>query len=181
MSIAGNRRSGEDNLCSHRLSFLDPARNRHTGTMLYFAYGSNMAADQMRERCSRVRFVALGCVSQHAFIINSRSCANIVPHEREKVHGVFWELDAADLRKLDIYEGTDLGCYERRTFWFAARDGSRIPAQIYVSSDRSTGVPGRSYLATILKGGRLHGLSRPYLRSIAQAWSVRRVAAAAHV
>lgn len=149
--------------------------------MLYFAYGSNMAADQMRKRCSRATFVALGCIPRQEFIINSRGCANIVPHERETVHGVFWEVDAADLRKLDVCEGTDLGCYERRTFWFAARDGGRIPAQIYVSSDRSTGVPGRGYMATILKGGRLHGLPRPYLRSIAQAWSVRRAPATTRV
>lgn len=147
--------------------------------MLYFAYGSNMAADQMRARCFRPQFAGLGSIPGQAFIINSRGCANIVPDERKTVHGVFWELDSADLQKLDVYEGTAFGCYERKTCWFAAPDGSRHAAQVYVSPDRSTGVPGRAYLATILKGGRSHGLPADYLRRIAKTWSFQRTPSSA--
>ena len=147
--------------------------------MLYFAYGSNMSEDQMRARCSRPRFAGLGSIPGQAFIINSRGCANIIPDERRTVHGVFWELEGADLQKLDLYEGTAFGCYERKRLRFAALDGSRHAAQVYVSPDRSTGVPGRAYLATILKGGRSRGLPANYLRRIAKTWSFQRIPSSA--
>ena len=141
--------------------------------MLYFAYGSNMDRDQMRERCSRARFVSRGCLPCWSFIINSRGYANVVPNEVAAVHGVLWEVDAGDLRKLDICEGTALGCCERKTFAEVVGDGRTVEAEIYLSADNSPGVPDSTYLATVLKGGRCFGLPPSYLRDLALSWAAQ--------
>jgi gamma-glutamylcyclotransferase len=141
--------------------------------MLYFAYGSNMAADQMRERCSHARFVSRGHMPGRAFIINSRGYANVVPDDGGAVHGVLWEIGVGDLCKLDVYEGTALGCYDRRTLPTLVGGGRRVQAEVYVSVDTSPGVPDRAYLATVLKGGRGHGLPLSYLRCIALTWTAQ--------
>ena len=163
----------EDNLCSHPLSLRSLPEADRMPDMLYFAYGSNMDADQMRERCSQARFVSRGCLPRWSFIINSRGYANVVPSEVETVHGVLWEVDAGDLLKLDVYEGTALGFYERRTFAELVGDNRRVEAEIYVSGDKSPGIPTPTYIGTVLKGAGCFGLPTPYLRDLALSWSAQ--------
>lgn len=142
--------------------------------MLYFAYGSNMDPDQMRERCSQNRFVSRGCLPRWSFIINSRGYANVVQNEADVVHGVLWEIGSGDLRKLDICEGTALGCYERRSLAELVGEGQRVDAEVYVSADGSPGTPDPTYMATVLKGGEGFGLPASYLRNLAVSWSNQR-------
>jgi len=75
--------------------------------MLYFAYGSNMHAGQMKERCPSAKFVCRAKLPSHrlAFTRKSvnRGCgvADILRDETKDVWGVVYELLESELENLD--------------------------------------------------------------------------------
>lgn len=75
--------------------------------MLYFAYGSNMHAAQMKERCPSAKFVCRAKLPSHrlAFTRTSvtRGCgvADILADETKEVWGVVYELRENELEHLD--------------------------------------------------------------------------------
>ncbi|OTA06536.1 hypothetical protein A9Z42_0072890 [Trichoderma parareesei] len=101
--------------------------------ILYFAYGSNLSTEQMRQRCPYSTAVGLGKLSGWKWIINERGYANIVKlddgeddvsgedegkgrmedeEEEEKkkekqshVYGMLYLLPTEDEDRLDGYEG----------------------------------------------------------------------------
>ena len=92
--------------------------------MLYFAYGSNMNWNQMRERCPSSRFVGIAVLRDHklAFTRESvnRGCgvADVVAEDGAQVWGVAYEIADLDVGKLDASEGfkpgRDKNSYYRR-------------------------------------------------------------------
>ena len=56
--------------------------------MHYFAYGSNMDANQMSKRCPDAVMVATGMATGFRFRINTNGVATIVPDEMSSVHGI---------------------------------------------------------------------------------------------
>src|SRR6266540_2732199 len=104
--------------------------------IIYFAYGSNMWLDQMRQRCPECHFLGVGILSgwwdstngifvrmhvslttflHRKWIINVRGYANIIPSKKDIVYGFVFELTQADERKLDKFEGKQ---YERLNIRF---------------------------------------------------------------
>src|SRR5262245_32456955 len=79
--------------------------------MLYFAYGSNMDPDQLRERSPDHRIVGLAALRDHRLFFPLYSnrwnggVASVQPHHGDTVWGVLAELTDADLRSLDGFEG----------------------------------------------------------------------------
>ena len=79
--------------------------------MLYFAYGSNLDWEQMRQRCPSARFVCVAKLDGYRFGITrestTRRCgvANCVPDEGSEVWGVVYEIDDIDIGALDNSEG----------------------------------------------------------------------------
>ena len=75
--------------------------------MLYFAYGSNMHAGQMKERCPSAKFVCRAKLSSHRLAFTrlsvSRGCgvADILRDETNDVWGVVYELLESELENLD--------------------------------------------------------------------------------
>jgi gamma-glutamylcyclotransferase len=75
--------------------------------MLYFAYGSNMDAEQMKERCPSAKFVCRAKLPSHrlAFTRKSvrRGCgvADILRDEMNDVWGVVYDLLENELENLD--------------------------------------------------------------------------------
>ena len=49
-------------------------------TRCYFAYGSNMDADQMGRRCSAAAIIGTASLEGYRFIINSRGVATVAPY-----------------------------------------------------------------------------------------------------
>ena len=82
--------------------------------MLYFAYGSNMDWDQMKQCCQAARFVGVALLPDHrlAFTRKSvnRGCgvADAVPDAGRRVWGVVYEIGDLDVGKLDTSEATGL-------------------------------------------------------------------------
>ncbi|PON24828.1 hypothetical protein TGAM01_v206336 [Trichoderma gamsii] len=71
--------------------------------ILYFAYGSNLSTDQMRERCPYSTAVGLGKMTGWKWIINRRGYANVVELGKEDEDAEMREEDE------DYEEGEDSG------------------------------------------------------------------------
>ena len=90
--------------------------------MFYFAYGSNMDWDQMKERCPSARFLGIAELRDHRFAFTRRSkkrgcgVCDVVSDRGKVVWGVVFEIDDVDIGQLDMEEGYQPG---RRTnsYW----------------------------------------------------------------
>lgn len=86
-------------------------REMNMKQVLYFAYGSNLNAVQMRHRCANARTVARANLPNHALVFGGFSprwggaVASVVRAPRHRVAGLLYRLDEADLRSLDRFEG----------------------------------------------------------------------------
>src|SRR5262245_58639772 len=79
--------------------------------MLYFAYGSNLDPEQMRERCPRAREVGLAALHDERLVFPLFSprwgggVSSVQPAHSRTVWGVHYDLDETDLTALDGFEG----------------------------------------------------------------------------
>ncbi len=149
----------------------------------YFAYGSNLRLDQMRDRGVNVK------KSQRAelpewkitFPIYSEGwgggVADIVPDSKERVEGVVYTIEEESLRNLDHYEGRELkdgrefGMY-RRQYIPVSIEGKWKTVLTYVvnlaveeKKERYLS-PSKKYLETIIIGAREHGLDSDYIERL---------------
>jgi len=147
--------------------------------MLYFAYGSNMNWQQMKERCNSARFVSIACLPEYklAFTRKSdkRGCgvADVVPELGEKVWGVVYELSRLDLEKLDRFEGYKEGRWEN-AYWRREcqvfQDGGEqkgLTVFTYFATRQSTPPnPNAEYRALIVSGATYWKLPDDYIRNL---------------
>ena len=59
---------------------------------LYFAYGANMDAAAMAQRCPVSRLIGGGHLPRHRFIVMREGYASVMRDPRRTVWGVLWEL-----------------------------------------------------------------------------------------
>jgi len=122
---------------------------------LYFAYGSNLDADQMQSRCpsSSPRFRAR--LHHHRLdftYFSSRwngGAADVVPHSGAEVWGVVYELDEADLSRLDRFEGG----YDRVYLEVRSDREELVRVTSYTVRVRRNFAPGPIYLDKMLTWG----------------------------
>jgi len=132
---------------------------------LYFAYGSNMVVERMRER--GVPFVTSqpAVLREHRLVFDKRgrdgsARANVARARGERTFGVLYELSGGALDVLSQFEsGYDLVDVAVEV---ARQDGGvqLLQARTFVARpDRKTAAdPTRSYVELILEGAREHGL-----------------------
>ncbi len=132
----------------------------------YFAYGSNMDAEQMARRCPNAYRCVRARLDGRRFVINRGGYATVVPAADGKVHGVLWKVSGSDLRQLDRYEGTAAGYYARETVTVEAAGGDRVSCLVYVAAGPESGSPKAGYLERVVEAGRRQGLPDEYLRSL---------------
>ena len=76
----------------------------------YFAYGSNMSYEQMKERCPDSKYVGIARLNGYKLDFTKMSrlrgggVADIVESEDDCVYGVLYSITDDDLAKLDIKE-----------------------------------------------------------------------------
>src|SRR5687767_10586965 len=81
--------------------------------MLYFAYGTNLDATQIRWRCPEARYVGRASLVDYRFCfpvwspIRQSGLISVEPAAGEQVWGVLYELRAGDFERLDQREGYD--------------------------------------------------------------------------
>jgi hypothetical protein len=131
--------------------------------LLYFAYGSNMCADQMRLRCPGSFPIGKAAVPGWRFVINRAGYATVRSDAASIVHGVVWSLAAADEGPLDDYEGVAEGHYRKET---VVLDGFG-PAMVYRAADEQHGVPLEDYLDGILRAARAAAFPVDYVAELA--------------
>lgn len=141
---------------------------------VYFAYGSNINMKQMKLRCPSVQFRSKAVLQGYRFAFPLRSkrwgggVAGILIEKGEEVEGVVYELSEEDLERLDKFEGVDKERYYRKKVKVVLGDGSSIEAWTFFpnSDKKSSFLPSKKYLETILEGAREHQLSKHFIENL---------------
>ena len=128
----------------------------------YFAYGSNMRNEQMKERCNDHRKVGRAILPGYRWLISKRGYATVVKSPEDEVEGVLFEISEADEASLDRHEGVCGGSYikEEVEVTVGAR---RVVALIYVDPVTVEGSPKDEYVRRINSGLADAGLSEAYV------------------
>lgn len=136
--------------------------------MLYFAYGTNMDPDGMKERAPEA--VALGAARlpgwRLTFTADSPDDGFGVPHidpdPDGEVWGVLWETTEADMRSLDDYEGS---AYTHEVV-AVSHDGRDVEAVVYLAKPTGYRKPSPGFVETLIRGAEAHGLPRHYIERL---------------
>ena len=140
------------------------ARSGCSGTLLYFAYGSNMNENQMAFRCPDAQVV--GTVRLEGYRLTfagnggGRGVATILPEKGSYVDGVLWRISERDEQHLDHYEGFPF-LYGKEPVTVTNQDGVRREIMAYTMNSPYKDVPAlpsKSYLEGILNGCRQNGI-----------------------
>lgn len=141
--------------------------------MYYFAYGSNMNPERMKER--KVNFLERkkAILRGWKLVFNKVSSknpeegyANIVKDENSIVEGILYLIEDDSIKKLDGYEGYPEH-YDRKELEVELEDGSKVKAWVYIAQQdkvREGLKPSREYLEHLLKGCDL--LSEEYCEKL---------------
>jgi gamma-glutamylcyclotransferase len=130
--------------------------------IVYFAYGSNLDARQMRSRCASAEAAAKAVLSNHALAFGGFSrrwggaVATILHTRGAEVDGLLYRVAPEDIVTLDRYEGCPLA-YERLSVLVTDEHGRRRRAQLYRQ-------PREGFVAWPPQAGYLGVLHRAYKR-----------------
>jgi gamma-glutamylcyclotransferase (GGCT)/AIG2-like uncharacterized protein YtfP len=145
--------------------------------MLYFAYGSNLDPERMKERCPSAQVIGSGALGGYRLTFTENNAgkivANIEEHEGSQVWGTIFHIEEADRKVLDKCEGHP-NVYERTPITLKFRNEPLkvqtyiMPAFIknkktvevkkgfytdgYEKVRRGYGVPEEGYLEYIIRG-----------------------------
>jgi gamma-glutamylcyclotransferase len=132
--------------------------------LYYFAYGSNLSKEQMRERCPQARPVSAVTLHHYRLVFGGWSrklrggVATIQPFRGEKVAGAIYELSEEDMKRLDRYEDCP-ATYNRIKIGVNNDFGELIEAVTYIRARRAEEAPpSKEYLAVIQQGYRDWGI-----------------------
>lgn len=136
----------------------------------YFAYGSNMATGQMRERCPSAQRVAVATLRDYELVFNRRGSyrpggvASVAPVDGKRVYGVVWRISSSDLDRLDEVEDPD--AYQRDMATVFGLDGSRWRAYLYEATPEGVFEPDRDYLELMVEAAVESGLPEEYVAEL---------------
>ena len=136
---------------------------------LHFAYGSNMHAGLMAQRCRTAKAIGVGRLPGWRFVVTADGYASIVPARAAMVHGVLWRLEARDLAALNAYEDIDKGLYRSETLWVIWR-GRRVRSLVYIAREAPQGRPKPGYQELIVEAARDWRLPDAYVREL-EGWA----------
>jgi gamma-glutamylcyclotransferase (GGCT)/AIG2-like uncharacterized protein YtfP len=122
----------------------------------YLAYGSNMSKEQMKDRCPTAKYVGVVFLEDYRLEFNRH--ATIEKMNGERAPAVLWELQEADEKSLDRYEGVQCGYY-RKEYAAVSCEGQTVCALVYIMDKDG-----------ILKKGRGTPPDETYYEGIAKAY-----------
>ena len=137
---------------------------------LYFAYGSNINLEQMRERCPDAKVVGPVTLADYELQFRGNGFATIAPKKGSIVHGLLWKLTPACVQALDRYEGYPRH-YIKSPVPIRTEDGSKISVMAYIMAEptcRQPALPYPSYYRAIQQGFEANGLP---VESLEEAWN----------
>ena len=131
--------------------------------MLYFAYGSNLSHEQMRERCKNSKYIKNifleGYKLSFCTIDRDYGVANIIKKLDSKVPGGIWKISANDEEELDCYEGFPI----KYTKDFFTLNDEKVMFYI-IKRQYSFKPPQRWYVDIINQGYKDCNMDREYLK-----------------
>ncbi len=139
----------------------------HPREACYFAYGSNLDADQMRERCPSSRGVERARLDDHRLGFTRFSqrwdggVADLIPAPGATVWGVLYHLHVDDLERLDRFEGG----YERIRVCVRT-PGETHEAVSYSVREKQEHAPRDAYIGKMLHWGEHWEFPESYLDSL---------------
>lgn len=151
--------------------------------MLYFAYGSNMDAGQMRQRCPSAQFVAIAKLPDHRLAFTrhakDRDCGTCdgVPEPGQNIWGVVFDLSESDLRRLDESEGYQPGrqlganCYvrEQRQVCRDGKGDEPLLVWLYFANRQpNPPLPNAAYKKQLVEGAKFWRLPQEYQVQLAR-------------
>jgi hypothetical protein len=149
--------------------------------LLYFAYGSNMNAEQIATRCVKPRKIAAARLPRHtlAFFGNSKTWdggqETVVPSSGHDVWGVVYQLSSLDSDRLDVWQDARIdgtGAYFHYPAHVLDREGRRHTVLFYKKDMLGESHrPSREYLDFIIRSAEQRELPLEYIAEL------RRIAA----
>ncbi len=137
--------------------------------MFYFAYGSNMSHEQMKERCPDSSFLHRAFLVEYSFVYDGWSerrggpVANIVRGENGIVWGGIFEISEQDLETLDRFEGYP-HVYAREKLLVKDDSETEYEAWVYFRSTQKSGNASSQYRKIILAGAKDCSIPEEYVR-----------------
>ena len=142
--------------------------------VLYFAYGSNMAAPRLQARIGSTRVVCVASLASHRLAFHkisngdgSGKCdAAYTGVASDRILGVVYSRAPSALTVLDRYEGRGMG-YERRRVEVRSFVDDALEAEIYVATRVDPSLrPFDWYKEHVLRGALAAKLPREYVAMI---------------
>jgi len=124
----------------------------------YYAYGSNMDAEQMLKRCPQSIFKEKETLSGYQFFINKRGYASIRKKKNSQVWGIIYNISVSDEASLDRYEE-----YPKI---YGKLDLPELKAFCYIDLTPEEGLPKTGYLEKIIKSSQLHSFPKEYIAEL---------------
>lgn len=134
----------------------------------YFAYGSNMHREHMREMCPQAEPMGVAGIDQHAFFISQGGYGSIHRKRVSTVLGVLWKISQRDLVALDAYESVGDGLYQHAVMPVKF-DGKLMRALVYVANDPRPGRCTPQYRKMVLEAAIEWDLPAEYLAGLEKA------------
>jgi gamma-glutamylcyclotransferase (GGCT)/AIG2-like uncharacterized protein YtfP len=146
--------------------------------VLYFAYGSNMWREQMRQRCPEHEFLGIAVLPEHALYFprssQIRNCgvAGIMPSPGAEVWGVVYRLNARDLAALDKREGYDpakspqVNRYNRQPVRVLMNGNALDTITYFARAEPGQHIPSADYMSAIITGAEENGLPPDYIAAL---------------
>ena len=123
--------------------------------MKYFAYGSNMDKNQMKDRCPNAIDLGLATLPGYELFYTGFSdrwngaVASIRPNESNTLYGRLWEFNDEDLKTMDKFEGYPTN-YDRHSMQITHNE-TPANAQIYIKEGENA-IPSFKYTDVIRSG-----------------------------
>jgi len=112
--------------------------------MKYIAYGSNMVTEQMAFRCPNAKLIGMGWLPNHRLEFYLHATVERSRARGAQVPVAVWEIDEADEKSLDRYEGYP-SYYTKHTRTVKMSDGSEIKGMVYIMNRIRPYPPTESY------------------------------------
>ncbi|MFH1596996.1 MAG: gamma-glutamylcyclotransferase family protein [Pseudomonadota bacterium] len=135
---------------------------------LYFAYGSNMDINQLRQRCPKSKFINIGKLIGYRLEFTHYSSgweggvADVVPDSEKEVWGIVYQLSKSDLVRLDSYEGYP-DIYTRFKTGIETPFGRKSNVWVYRVVYKGTYEPTRAYLDIIKRAALTYQFPANYI------------------
>lgn len=133
--------------------------------MYYFAYGSNMNHDQVKERCSNFIFVKRVFLKGYRFVYDRNSkkragpVANILTSRYRTVYGGLYEINKDNLESLNGHEKN----YKIASVNVKDEESNSYEAVVYLRDKQKRGKPNELYRKIVIKGAKDYGFPSEYI------------------